>query len=126
MFAACTSEPRDATPGARGETLARPSARSRDLAAARPFARAADPGTDSAGTDCPPVIADSATQQRLTLRGWSVVEERASASAAQRWDKGYYVPADPVAVGLAAGEEYVVRCDRLLGIAVNVPDVRAR
>ena len=35
-------------------------------------------------------------------------------------------PADPTAVGLAAGEEYVIRCDRFAAIGVNVPDMRPR
>lgn len=103
--------------------------RSRELSVERPFRRPADARPDSGRGACPTVLEDVASGTRVSLRGWSKVEERRREGrgvSVSRWQKGYYVPADPSAVSLASGEEYVIRCDRLAGIGVNVPHVRAR
>jgi hypothetical protein len=101
--------------------------RSRTLAAERPFRAPGDAAPDLPIGTCPPVLADVATGTSARLRSWAEVEERRSEGnrmIATRWQKGYYVPADPAAVGLARGEAYAVRCDRLVATEVNVPDVQ--
>ena len=101
--------------------------RSRELAVERPFRRPATALPDGGGNACPALIEDVGSATSLTLRGWSEREERrreGASTTVTHWQQGYYVPMDPTAVGLAAGEEYVVRCDRLSGTGVNVPDLR--
>jgi hypothetical protein len=73
------------------------------------------------------VLEDVATGTSAKLRSWSQEEERrrqGNTLSVTRWQKGYYVPVDPAAVGLAKGEAYTVRCDRLVAVGVNVPDVQ--
>ena len=101
--------------------------RSRTLAAERPFRNPADAPAGVAPGSCPPVLEDVATGTAAKLRSWSQEEERrrqGNTLSVTRWQKGYYVPVDPAAVGLAKGEAYTVRCDRLVAIGVNVPDVQ--
>ena len=70
-----------------------------------------------------------AVRDLAALRGWAQIEERrreGTGVVVTRWQKGYYVPVAPAAVSLAVGEEYVIRCDRMAGIGVNVPDLQIR
>jgi hypothetical protein len=101
--------------------------RSRTLATERPFRiPAGAPASRPLGT-CPKVLEDVATGTSVNLRSWAQVEERRSEGKSvmvTQWQKGYYVPSDPAAVGLAKGEAYTVRCDRLVATGVNVPDVQ--
>ncbi len=100
--------------------------RSRTLAAERPFRRPAGAPPETGRNVCPKVLEDVASGSAQTLRAVSLVTERRREGTTQRvtrWEQGYYVPTAPAAVGLAAGEEYVIRCDRLAGIGINVPDV---
>ena len=101
--------------------------RSRTLAAERPFRKPADAPAGLAPGFCPPVLEDVATGTSAKLRSWSQEEERqrqGNTLSVTRWQEGYYVSLDPAAVGLAKGEAYTVRCDRLVAIGVNVPDVQ--
>lgn len=101
--------------------------RSSVLSAERPFRLPKGAPAPTPLGNCPPMLDDVASGTALTLRGSSDVEERRGAGNAvtvTRWQYGYYDPVDPRAVGLATGEQYKVRCDRLAGIGVNVPDFR--
>ena len=101
--------------------------RSRTLAAERPLRRPTGAPTDVQPGTCPRVLEDVASGTSLTLRSWSDEEERRSEGSSvivTRWQKGYYVPMNPAAVGLAKGEAYTVRCDRLAAIGVIIPDVQ--
>lgn len=101
--------------------------RARALAAERPFRRNSATRAEVAPGICPPVLEDVASRSLVTLRGWADVEERRRSGGTMtisRWQRGYYVPKSATLVGLAPGEEYAMRCDRLVADSINVPDVR--
>jgi hypothetical protein len=98
--------------------------RSRTLAAERPFRVPAGMSEDARPGTCPSVLEDVASGTSLKLRGWAQIEERrreGTGEVVTRWQKGYYVAVATAAASLAAGEEYVIRCDRMAGSASSTP-----
>ena len=89
---------------------------------------------DSAASDggrrrpgqCARSLADPASGVRLTLRGWDerVLTREGDTTTTERYQHGYYTPADARAVGLAPGQEYEVDCRTLETVGVNTPDLR--
>lgn len=74
---------------------------------------------------CSSTLLDTRSGTRLTIRGW---DERTltytlnSRSTTERYQHGYYTPADPIALGLRAGQELAVDCRRHTQVGLNTPD----